>query len=142
MVDEDLLRRKLSLLSRTIAKLEKYRDLSLSELTGNEERRDAIERALQVAVQACLDIGNHVIADLNLREPNDYKDIMVVLAEAGILPQERLEKYKKMAQFRNIIVHHYDEIDPATILSILRKDLGNLRAFARTIRDRFRLSEQ
>ncbi|MDI6711241.1 MAG: DUF86 domain-containing protein [Thermoanaerobacterales bacterium] len=142
MVDEDLLRRKLSLLSRTIVKLEKYRDLSLSELTGNEERRDAIERALHVAVQACLDIGNHVIADLNLREPNDYKDIMAVLTEAGILPQERLEKYKKMAQFRNIIVHHYDEIDPATILSILRKDLGDLRAFAKTIRDRFRLSER
>ncbi|MEW6459388.1 MAG: HepT-like ribonuclease domain-containing protein [Bacillota bacterium] len=40
------------------------------------------------------------------------------------------------------MVHHYDEIDPATILSILRKDLGDLRAFAKTIRDRFRLSER
>jgi len=89
MVDRDLLRHKLHLLSRSIAKLDKYRNISLAELAGNEERRDAIERVLHVAVQSCLDIGNHVIADLDLREPADYKDIMVILTEAGILPKEK-----------------------------------------------------
>ncbi|MFZ5898431.1 MAG: type VII toxin-antitoxin system HepT family RNase toxin [Bacillota bacterium] len=139
MVDRDLLRHKLHLLSRSIAKLDKYRNISLAELAGNEERRDAIERVLHVAVQSCLDIGNHVIADLDLREPADYKDIMVILTEAGILPKEKAKQFTRMAQFRNVIVHQYDEIDPAIILSILQKDIGDLRLFGQAIKDYFQL---
>jgi hypothetical protein len=45
------------------------------------------------------------ISPPNLHTPEDYKDIMVVLTEAGILPQEKLGKFKKMAQFRSVIVH-------------------------------------
>ena len=30
---------------------------------------------------------------------------------------------KNMAQFRNIIVHHYDKIDEAIVVNILRQNL-------------------
>ncbi|MBC7106018.1 MAG: DUF86 domain-containing protein, partial [Firmicutes bacterium] len=86
---------------------------------------------------ACLDIGNHVIADLNLREPADYKDVMAVLTEAGYLPPAKLTDFKKMAQFRNVIVHDYARIDPEILYAILQKNTGDLRLFARAIRDGF-----
>jgi uncharacterized protein YutE (UPF0331/DUF86 family) len=58
------------------------------------------------------------MVDLELREPQDYKDIMVVLTEAGYLPPNRLDNFKKMAQFRNVIVHDYVRIDPEILIGL------------------------
>ncbi|MEW5952450.1 MAG: DUF86 domain-containing protein [Bacillota bacterium] len=118
-----------------ITDLEEQRHITVADWEANKMLRNHLERTLQKTVESCLDIGKHLIADLNLRTPEDYKDIIVILTEAGILPREKLSKFKKMAQFRNVIVHDYEKIDPHVILDILRKDLDDLRLFARAVRD-------
>lgn len=137
MVDQEVLTEKTKLLAEYIGDLEEKANVRLNELKENKILRRYIERTLHLAVEACLDIGNHLIADLELREPQDYKDIMVVLTEAGYLPPNRLENFKKMAQFRNVIVHDYVRIDPEILIGILRKNIDDLRLFARIVRDRF-----
>ena len=136
MVDRDFIQRKTDRLVEYITDLEDQRNISVADWETNKMLRNHLERTLQKTVESCLDIGKHLIAGMNLRTPEDYKDIMVILTEAGILPQEKLSKFKKMAQFRNIIVHDYEKIDPHIILNILRQDLDDLRLFARAIRDR------
>jgi uncharacterized protein YutE (UPF0331/DUF86 family) len=136
MVDHSLIRRKISRLAEYIADLEEQRSISLAEWESNKMLRNYIERTLHKAVEACLDIGKHMIVGLGLRTPEDYKDVMIILAEAGILPREKLNQFKKMAQFRSVIVHDYEDIDPVIIISILRNDLNDLRLFARAIRDK------
>ncbi|MBT9172000.1 MAG: hypothetical protein DDT21_00376 [Syntrophomonadaceae bacterium] len=136
MVDRDFIQRKTDRLVEYITDLEDQRHISVADWETNKMLRNHLERTLQKTVESCLDIGKHLIAGMNLRTPEDYKDIMVILTEAGILPQEKLSKFKKMAQFRNIIVHDYEKIDPHIILDILRQDLDDLRLFARAIRDR------
>jgi len=88
-------------------------------------------------VETCLDIGGHIIADLTLREPADYKDIMAVLTENGYLPEDRLDTFQKMAKFRNVIVHDYTRIDPEILYAVLQKNLDDLQLFTRLIRDQF-----
>jgi uncharacterized protein YutE (UPF0331/DUF86 family) len=136
MVDPDVIERKIDRLVEYIADLEEQRQISVTDWETNKMLRNHLERTLHKTVENCLDIGKHLIAGLNLRTPEDYKDIMVILTEAGILPQEKLSKYKKIAQFRNVIVHDYERIDPHVILAILRNDLDDLRLFARVVRDR------
>jgi len=137
MVDKELLTEKTKLLAEYISDLEEHAGIKLNEIKENKVLRRYIERTLHLAVEACLDIGNHLIADLELREPQDYKDIMAVLTEAGCLPPDRLENFKKMAQFRNVIVHDYVRIDPEILIGILRRNIEDLRLFARMVRDRF-----
>jgi uncharacterized protein YutE (UPF0331/DUF86 family) len=137
MVDELLLQEKLALLNEYLEDLEAEKQITLTELKENKVRRRYIERTLQIAVEACLDIGSHIIADLKLREPEDYKDIMTVLCEAGYLPLERLDRFKRMAQFRNVVVHDYARIDPEILYGILQKNLAELHFFACAIRDAF-----
>jgi len=109
----------------------------LGELRDNKVWRRFIERTLPLAVEACLDTGNHLIADLRRREPQDDKDVMAVLAESGYLPAKRLAPFQKMAQFRNVIVHDYARIDPEILLGILRKGPADLRFFTAMVRDHF-----
>jgi uncharacterized protein YutE (UPF0331/DUF86 family) len=128
---------KTKLLAEYISDLEEHAGIKLNEIKENKVLRRYLERTLHLAVEACLDIGNHLIADLELREPQDYKDIMAVLTEAGCLPPDRLENFKKMAQFRNVIVHDYVRIDLEILLGILHRNLKDLCLFARMVRDQF-----
>jgi uncharacterized protein YutE (UPF0331/DUF86 family) len=132
-----LLKEKLALLNEYLQDLEAEKQITLTDLKENKVQRRYLERTLQIAVEACLDIGNHIIADLQLREPEDYKDIMAVLSEAGYLPQNRLNRFKRMAQFRNVVVHDYARIDPEILLGILHKNLADLHFFACAVRDAF-----
>lgn len=43
---------------------------------------------LQVSIESCIAIANHIIATEGLRAPKDYKDTFKVLNEAGIIPDE------------------------------------------------------
>lgn len=137
MVDKHLLEEKLKLLAEYIIDLQEENTVSLLEIKENKRLRRYIERTLHLAIECCLDIGGHLISDLGLREPEDYKDIMTVLTESGYLPQEKLGTFKKMAQFRNVIVHDYARIDPEILYVILHKNIDDLIVFASAIRDAF-----
>ena len=43
---------------------------------------DIAERNIQVAVEACLDIGKIIIANQGIAEPSDNKGVFSVIAEA------------------------------------------------------------
>ncbi|MDA8336649.1 MAG: DUF86 domain-containing protein [Peptococcaceae bacterium] len=111
--------------------------VGLEELKENKRIRRYVERTLHLAVEACLDIGNHLIADLGLREPENYKDIMVILTEAGYLPKENVRQFKDMAGFRNVIVHDYTRVDPVIVYVILTKDMVFFHLFAGMVRKNF-----
>ena len=136
MIDHAFMKKKLDRLLEYIQDIEEQQHLSVADLETDKVLRNHIERSLHKAVESCLDIGKHLIAAMGLRTPEDYSDIMVILAEAGILPKEDLLKFKKMAQFRNVIVHNYEKIDPQIVLAVLQNNLGDLRFFARIVRDR------
>ena len=142
MVDELLLREKLALLTEYLEDLNAEKQITLQELKDNKILRRYVERTLQMAVESCLNIGSHIIADLKLREPEDYKDVMAVLCEAGYLPQERLDRFKRMAQFRNVVVHDYSRINPEILYGILQNNLADLHFFACAIRDAFLVQQQ
>ncbi|MBS4020831.1 MAG: DUF86 domain-containing protein [Dethiobacter sp.] len=137
MVDRDVLKQRLSLLCEYIDDLDQAAAISLDDFLKDKVTRRYIERTLQLAIEACLDIGSHLIADLKLREPADNKDIFTVLVESGFLPGERKNDYRKMAGFRNIIVHDYVRLDPEIVYGILENGISDLRGFSRAIKMQF-----
>lgn len=90
---------------------------------------DIAERNIQVAIEACLDIGKIIIANQELPEPSDNKGIFSALAESGIITKESLSFLMPMAGTRNILVHGYDRIDNALIYGIIKKHLNNFEDF-------------
>ena len=63
-------------------------------------------------IETCADIAGHIISDRGYRVPTSYADTFRVLYEKEILAKELFETMEKISKFRNIIVHHYDRIDP------------------------------
>ena len=78
-----------------------------------------MERTLQLLIEVGIDIANHLIFDQGMRVPLSYGDTFKVLHENEIIDDGLYQALDKMARFRNLIVHHYDKIEPAIIVQIL-----------------------
>ena len=94
--------------------INELRDLQ-DEITSDVYRRDKfkrkfIERTLQTALEACLDIGNRLISVAGLHQPGNNRDVFLILTAADILPEEKRGAFQQMAGFRNILVHEYAQL--------------------------------
>ena len=133
-----MLTERLKLLAGYIDDLEEASHVGREEFLENKVLRRYVERTLHVAIEACLDIGGHIISSERFREPEDNKDIFAVLVEEGILARDKLPSLQNMAKFCNLLVHDYAKIDPTIIYTILQENCGDLRHFAATIVHQFR----
>src|SRR5690554_522645 len=138
MVDRDVIIRIFTNLDEYLRDLEELKKSStLQDFVTNKITRRYAERTLQLAVEACLDLAQHIISYQGFREPLDNKDCFQVLYEEGITSQSLADRLKKMTQFRNVVVHDYIKIDPEIVFAIIQKDLGDITAFIKAIKEKY-----
>jgi uncharacterized protein YutE (UPF0331/DUF86 family) len=133
MVDRDLILRKLANLEEYEAQVSEFRGVTVAAYQADWKTQRIVERTLQMAVEACADVANHVIADRHLRVPSTYAEAFEILGEAGVLRQELAQAMVRMARFRNILVHDYARIDPDILVGILGQRLGDFARFRESI---------
>ena len=89
--------------------------------------KKAIERNLQIIVEVLIDICQRVIS-LNKKAPaTTGKEAITKCIQLGMLSSE--DNYIRMVQFRNIVVHQYEEIDMEILSGIMNKRLGDFTKF-------------
>nr|WP_207132022.1 DUF86 domain-containing protein [Halorhodospira neutriphila] len=108
--------------------LERLATYSETTFLEEPERYGAAERFLQLSLEAFLDLGNHVIADLGLGPVDKSRDIPAILQQQGYLDAELAETWLRMIGFRNILVHAYLDLDRHQVYEILQHHLDDLRA--------------
>jgi len=84
------------------------------------------------AIEACIDVAQHVCSSEGWGPPADNGHAMTLLAEHGMLDLELGLRMRQAAGFRNVLVHEYVAVDDDVVLSRL-KDLTDLDAFVRTM---------
>jgi len=82
--------------------------------------QDSALRNFQIAIEAIADIANHIISEKNLERPASYKDIVRVLNQYKILPDDFSKKAYLIMGFRNIIVHEYLYLDMEKVFKKLK----------------------
>ena len=85
------------------------------------------------ATEAAIDICNHLVSRIGGRAPKDYADCFAVLEELRVISPDLARRLKKMARFRNLIVHLYWQVDNARVYEIVQNDLGDLEEYQRQI---------
>jgi uncharacterized protein YutE (UPF0331/DUF86 family) len=79
----------------------------------------AAERLLQIVIEECLNIGNHIISGLNLERADTYKEIFVRLQQKGVITKDIGKQLISFASFRNRLVHLYWRVERDEMLSKL-----------------------
>ena len=88
MVRPEVVRKRLNKLDEHLIILRGYQGYSFAEFSINPERYGSAERFLHLAIEALIDLGNHVIAELELGVVDWYSDIPSILADSGYLDAE------------------------------------------------------
>lgn len=103
---------------------------------GDPEHGYFVLHALQLAIQAALDVASHIAADEQLGEPDRLAGLFAILARDGWLDAALAQRLALMAGFRNVLVHGYIEVDLAIVKDVLANHLSDLDAFVAAIRAR------
>jgi len=121
--------RKLSTIDEYLKQIREFSGVSIDEYKSDWKSQRIVERTLQMLIETCADIANHIISDRNMRIPTGYSDTFRVLLENNVIDENLFAVMEKMAKFRNIVVHQYEEVDAEIVIIILRKHLGDFVRF-------------
>lgn len=133
MVDRELILRKLSDLDLYVRQLGEYRGVTVDQYRDDWRTQRIIDRTLQIAIEACLDIANHIIADRQLRVPSTYAETFHILGEAGLLSASLLRRMEGIAGFRNLLVHEYARLDPIRVVRLVNERLDDFTEFRQAV---------
>lgn len=120
-------------IDNNLDKLETLSGLSHNEFMADFRNIDATVRILQTSIEALVDISRYVMRSLGLPPADAYRQVPVVLADAGYIDETSAEIYDKIVRFRNLIVHHYYRVDPEDIYNILTENLSDLQNWRTTL---------
>lgn len=132
MVEPATVRRLLETIELRLIRLEEARAASLEAYLASRDLQDIVERNLEIAIQASIDLGLHVLADRPTALPETNRGVFRSLAEQGLLETELSRRLEEMAGFRNLLVHGYASIAPAKVHATL-SDLADIRAYVRQL---------
>lgn len=134
MIDSDIIVNRLERLKGYVKLLRTIQKNGKKKICKNPVSYAAMERFLQLSVECVLDVGNHVIAGLNLRKPSTYSQILQILAEEKIITKKLLTTAKPLASVRNLLVHDYSELNRETIFDTAREVTPTFEELARAYR--------
>jgi len=132
MKKEDV-QNKLDIIPENLEKLEIFRAMGYEEFTSDFRNIDSALHRFQTSIQALVDIGGYIIASLGLRVPGTSGEVIDILVEHGLLNAAQRDRYISMIQFRNRIVHFYNDIDLKILYQILQEEVVDIRELYRTL---------
>lgn len=137
MISADKIIDKLRMLEEFLAILREMRKTPPEVFLKDKILLGSAKYYMQVSIECCLDISNHIIAAGRFRAPKDYADSFKVLEEQGIVEPKEGLKLRQMAKFHNRLVHLYGEIDDVYLYGLIDKDLEDIQYFMKAITGRF-----
>lgn len=112
--------------------LKENKPQTYDEFIKNPVKRRSLERSLEVALEAVLDIGRLIISLKNLPKPSDNTEIFDILALNNILPKDFAKNIRGIGGMRNVLVHDYIIIDYRKVYEALEK-LDHFKKFVEYI---------
>ena len=142
MVDKALILRKLTELEEHLKQIKEFSNITVEDYSREWKTQRIVERTLQIMIEICADIANHIIADKGYRVPKSYADTFRVLYEKDIIEEEIFKMMENMAKFRNVVVHRYDKLDEYIVINILKKHLNDFLVYRNVIVDTLSQDEE
>ena len=132
-LNPDVVRTRCAEIEDSVQRLKVLAALPLADFLADRDAQDIASYRLLVAIEAALALCYHVSSRRLRATPADYADCFALLGKAGILAPDLTERLKRMAKFRNPLVHVYWKVDYRPVHAAMQENLGDFRAFAATI---------
>jgi uncharacterized protein YutE (UPF0331/DUF86 family) len=118
---------RLQSLDTTLLELRSLGKVTVAELEADWRTRRAVERDLQVLVEIVIDVCQRLISLTGQTPATSGSEAVQRCIQIGILTD--FEPYRKMVQFRNFIVHRYEQVDTAVLADMVNRRLPDFERF-------------
>lgn len=132
-MDRTLIEEKLESLRRCVRRIEDKRPDRVETLRDDWDLQDIIALNLTRAVQLCVDIAAHLIAESEQMPPDTMAESFDRLCDMQVITDELARRLKGAVGFRNIAVHQYKSVDWQIVHAITHDHLGDFKQFARAV---------
>lgn len=133
MIDKEKIENQFRELDNYLKEIKELTGLSGDEYLGNSRNIYSGRYLLQIAIETCINIGNHIISRQSLGIPREYADTFRLLESNNIIPLPLLEKLLLMTRFRNRVVHLYWDIDDKLVFEIMKNSFNDFTEFRNSV---------
>ena len=133
LIDQEIILKRLEKLNQYVQFLNELLKQPKSQFVSDPFVHGNAERYLQLAIQACMDIGNHILSNIKSKTPEEYRDIFIFMGENKIISEELADKMAPLAGLRNILVHDYLDINLDKIYLLLKNNLSDFNQLGNEI---------
>ncbi|MCW5211634.1 DUF86 domain-containing protein [Desulfobulbus sp. TB] len=123
--------RKLEVLEETLHELESLGKVTLDTLQNDWLVRRAVERDLQILVEVVIDVCHRLISGAGTAPASSAIEAVKKCVRLGVLSSE--EPFRQMVQFRDLIVHRYERVEPEILVGVMNKHLQDFRLFQKEV---------
>jgi len=134
VTDPDILAQKLAFIETCVQELATL--ARPAEILRDVREARFVLHTLQIAIQAALDVASHIVSDARLGEPETNRELFDRLGRHGWLSADLAATMRRMAGFRNLVVHGYGGVNLEVVQDIVEHRLADLLAFVTAIRAR------
>lgn len=134
MTDRALVDKRLALIETCVAELR--REARVDAIATDIRERRFVEHTLQIAIQTALDVASHIASDERLGEARTNAELFDLLQRRDWFDASLSAVLRRMAGFRNVLVHGYDDVDLRVVQDVVTHHLGDLLAFVDAVRFR------
>jgi uncharacterized protein YutE (UPF0331/DUF86 family) len=138
MVDKTLLASKIAAIREAAARISDVLPTEVVAFTADRTAREVVVLNLFVAIQECMSLATHWLADEGLDVPPTYGDVFRRLAERGVVTRELRTRLAAASGFRNLVAHQYGALDWKRVYDIAAGGLPDLLGFCDALATRAR----
>jgi uncharacterized protein YutE (UPF0331/DUF86 family) len=103
---------------------------STEELTG----KLAMERRVQLLIEAILDTGNSIIDGFIMRDPGSYDDIIDILADEQVIAENTAPAFKEIIALRKMLTGDYLHVNHQELADTMDKHEALLAQYVEWVR--------
>ena len=133
MVRVDVVTAKLVELADRIARVRGRVPDTVEKLAADRDALDLVAFNLMLAVQSCLDIASHLIADEGWPPAPTLGATFERLHEKGVIERATAVALGRAAGLRNVVAHGYAGVDPEAVYAAATRGAADLERFASEI---------
>ncbi len=134
MLDKEKIEKLFLELDEYLLALNELKELSVDTYLKEKKNIYSGRYLLQISIETCINIGNHIISTAKMELPKEYADTFRILTKNEIIPDELKETLILMTRFRNRIVHLYWDIDDEFVKKIIEENLDDFYLFQNAIK--------
>lgn len=122
---------KVAIIERCLRRMRQ--EYAANPALDNYTHFDALVLNIERACQAAIDLAMHIVSEAHLGVPQSSAGAFDLLKKAGYLEDDLAQRMSKMAGFRNIVIHQYQDVDVEVVHYIMGKGWEDLVAFCNAL---------